>query len=101
MKYDDIALELIKEITGAEIELSDVGSESYSFEVVELDPALMPKEYAKTLVNYTEVLSHLYVYGSVIVYVITPLKKSEGNDILIGVLEEGELVNYSLLNSNW
>lgn len=94
MDHKYLALNTLKKYIGEKIPLEKIGTESYVFEVDELDPMITPPEYQAILTNYKEVMTHTYSYKSIVVYVIVPLEKRDDEDILIGVLEEGELIDY-------
>lgn len=94
MEYERDVLHFLSKAFGEEVTLRDVGFESYAFDVAELDPEIIPTEYKPVLARYKEVMTHMYDYKSTIVYVIVPLEKKDGEQVLIGVMEEGKFIYY-------
>lgn len=97
MDYENLALNMLSKATSEEIALIDVGTESYGFEVEELDPGIIPNEYQEILTSHKEVMTHTYGYKSTIVYIIVPLGRRDDEEVLVGVLEEGKLIDYVLV----
>lgn len=97
MNYEALALKMMRKAIGIDILLEDLAVESYSFEVEEIDQDMIPEEYRRFLSNYEEVMTHVYAYESIYLYVIVPLERRDDEEVLIGVLEEGELIDYDLV----
>lgn len=94
MNDEYLALIMLSNFTGKKIQLVDVAVESYTFEINELDPEIIPEEYKQVLFYCEDIMAHVYEYESVIVYIIIPRYKRKEGPVLIGLLDDGIVVDY-------
>lgn len=97
MNYDQLALNMLSEHLGKPITMAEIATESYSFEAEELDSSIVPLDYQAIIADYHFVMTHLFAYDHLIVYIIEPYDESAANQILIGLLEENNLLNYHII----
>lgn len=97
MDYSKLALDMLSEHLGRPITIKDAGYESYSFEVVELDMSIIPMSYQSYLSRYQDVMTHLYVYKELVVYILYPLADSTSDPKLVGLLCKDKLLDYRVI----
>ncbi|MGO2602544.1 MAG: hypothetical protein ACTH80_00530 [Alkalibacterium gilvum] len=97
MDYSDLALDMLSKHLGEPISLEDAGYESYSFEVVELDMTIIPMSYQSYLSRFQDVMTHLYLYKELVVYILYPLADSASDPKLVGLLYEDKLLDYRII----
>lgn len=97
MDYTYLALNMLSKYLGVRINLEDTASESNIFEVEDLDHSILPARYRDLLAEYSTVMTHLYAYNQLIAYVIYPYPISGTSPILIGLMQEDELLNFKII----
>lgn len=97
MDYVDEAITLINEKLGTKIELKDTGTESYAFEVEEIDPDLIPDEYKSIIRTYTHVMTHLFAYENYYAFILQPFDTEYDEYTLIGLVKDDRLIDYKIV----
>lgn len=97
MDYESIVLKILNKYEEISKGIENLATESYIFDVVELDPEIIPDNFMKILTNYEKVETHVYEYKTLTVYFIEPYGNTKEDKILIGLLKEDRLVEYVII----
>ncbi|MBG9988277.1 hypothetical protein HZY88_04700 [Aerococcaceae bacterium DSM 111176] len=100
MSKDTLALEWLSKHLGQPLTLDDVGYESYVFEGEELDTSLIPNECSSYFKPDQSVLTYLYAYGDTMVYFFQPLALEVSDVILVGLLDNFQLIDYTIMKGD-
>lgn len=100
MDKESLALEWLSKYLGKAITIEEVGYESNAFDFDELDEMLIPGIHYAVFKEQDQLMTHVYVYESVMVYMIHPLKEEPPSQILIGLMDGNELVQYQLIRGD-
>lgn len=97
MDYIDEAITLMNKYLETKIELEDTGTESYAFEVEEIDPELIPEEYQNIINAYTNVMTYLFAYENYYAFILQPYDTKYDDYTLIGLVKDNHLIDYKIV----
>lgn len=97
MNYEIEAITLMKKYLEEEIALEDIGTESYVFEVEEIDPELIPEDYKKIIKGYTNIMTHLFAYEDYYAFILQPYDTQYDERTLIGLMKDECLIDYKII----
>lgn len=97
MDYATVAMALLNKYLEKEIKLEDTGTESYTFEVEEIDPELIPEDYQKIINAYTNVMTHLFAYENYYAFILQPYDTKNDGYTLIGLVKDDRLIDYKIV----
>lgn len=100
MSKEVLAIEWLSEYLGRPISIDELGYESYVFEGEELDGTLIPPDCVSYFKPNEQVLTDLYAYGNTMVYFFQPLNPESFNVILIGLLDNFQLIDYKVIKGD-
>lgn len=100
MSKESLAIQLLSKHLGHSLTLNDIGYESYVFEGDELDASLIPDEYTSYFKPDHSIMTHLYAFGDTMVYFFQPLNKEYADVMLVGLLDNYSLIDYTLLEGD-
>lgn len=97
MGYTYLAIDMLNQHLEEIINVDDTAMESNVFEVDELDHLFIPVSHRALFAEYLTVMTHLYAYKQLIAYVIHPNIDSKSKPILIGLIQEDELLDFKIV----
>ena len=97
MDYTYLAMDMLNQYLEEIINVEDTSRESNVFEIDELDPSIIPVNHRGLFAEYPTVMTHLYAYKELVAYVIHPNTASKSKPILIGLIQEDELLDFKIV----
>lgn len=97
MDYTYLAMDMLNQYLEEIINVEDTSRESNVFEIDELDPSIIPVNHRDLFVEYSTVMTHLYAYQQLVAYVIHPNIDSKSKPILIGLIQEDDLLDFKIV----
>ncbi|UJF15960.1 hypothetical protein LZ578_02100 [Jeotgalibaca sp. MA1X17-3] len=97
MNYDSLALEWLRKHLGHTVKINEIGYESTMFDYDELDKTLVPEKYVSIFKKYKQIQAHVYLYDSILIYMLLPFNQAVPTFILIGLVDNDFLIRYQLI----
>ena len=100
MNNESLALEWLSRYLGRAITIDEVGYESNVFDYEELDEMLMPEKDFAIFRSYEQLLTLVYIYDTILVYIIQSIEQETSKLKLIGLMDGYSLIRSQLIKGD-